>query len=114
MYKDFFSPIKRVRLIPNLSSAVMTLHPLNLKEIKIAEFIYWYRITKQEYIVCITKKEKLAWIRFDFYKLNGNLVFTKKATFKGKKFGVNKDIDIKVSPNGEYIFIKLQLSKYQK
>ena len=99
--------------MPHSSSPILTVTPLNeIWNIK-AEFFYCCHSTKEEFIVYVTQSYLLDCIKFDFYKSNGTLVYSKRFTYEGMNGYEYNNIDIKVSPNGKYIYMKLNSSKYR-
>ena len=101
--------------MPHSSSPILTVIPSNDIWNTKAEFFYCSHSTKEEFIVYITQGYGIEGIKFDFYKPNGNHVYTKIFTYEGMQnyeyYSYN--FEVKVSPNGKYIFMKLNSSKYR-
>jgi len=113
LYENYYSSGRKIKIMPHSSSPILTVTPSNdIWNIK-AEFFYCCHSTKEEFIVYVTQAYSLDCIKFDFYKSNGTLVYSKRFTCEGMNGYDYYTIDIKVSPNGKYIYMKLNSSKYQ-
>lgn len=73
-----------------------------------AEFFFYSRSLDQEFIVYLRQNNYDPYLIFDFYKYNGEYVFTKKHPIPGVKRGEYDKVKVKISPNGKYLFFKEQ------
>ena len=73
-----------------------------LTEIK-AEFFFYSKSLKQEFIVYLRQNTLGNWFLLDFYNSYGKYIFTKRHSISGSNNIVGNQVEIKVSPNGEYI-----------
>ena len=73
-----------------------------LTEIK-AEFFFYSKSLKQEFIVFVRQNNNENLTLFDFYQSNGKYAFTKRHSISGANNIVWNQVEIKVSPNGRYI-----------
>ena len=97
--------------MPHFVSPILAVVPQAQLYDTVAEFYFCCNSTKNEYIVYISRGYYMEHIQFDFYKSNGTHVYWKKLKFEGIQGYEHAYIDVKVSPNGKFIFMKVKSSK---
>lgn len=75
------------------------------QEIK-AEFFFYSRSLNEEFIVYLRQNDYDPYLIFDFFRHNGEYVFTKKQRIPGVRRGEYQNVLVKLSPNGKYLFYK--------
>ena len=73
-----------------------------------AEFFFYARSLNQEFVVYLRQNDYDPYLIFDFYRYNGEYVFTKTQSIPGVKKGEYDKIIVRISPNGKYLFFKEQ------
>lgn len=71
-----------------------------------AEFFFYSRSLNEEFIVYIRQNDYDPYLIFDFFRHNGEYVFTKKHRIPGVRRGEYSKVLVKLSPNGKYLFYK--------
>ena len=97
--------------MPHFISPILAVVPQSIIYETFAEFYFMSNSTKEEYVVYISKGYSFPHIQFDFYKSNGTHAYWKKLVFDGMQSYEYAYLDVKVSPNGKYIFVKVKSSK---
>ena len=73
-----------------------------------AQFFFYSKSLEEEFIVYLRQNKYAPFLIFDFFRYNGDYVFTKKQPIPGVRRGDYDKVSVKISPNGRYICYKEQ------
>jgi hypothetical protein len=68
-----------------------------------AQFFFYSKSIEEEFIVYLRQNSYAPFLIFDFFRYNGDYVYTKKQPVPGVKRGELDQLKVKISPNGRYI-----------